>query len=100
MANNQTYGLTSLQARERLRRYGQNEISPKVDFSPVKLFLSQFGSPLIYILVIAGTVSFLLRDYADAIIIFLAVFFNAALSFYQENRAQNALTVLKTFPTV
>ena len=44
-------GLTSAQATELLKKYGLNELRVKKQVSAFKIFLSQFTSPLIYILV-------------------------------------------------
>ncbi|MGB9911537.1 MAG: cation-translocating P-type ATPase [Microgenomates group bacterium] len=89
-------GLTSLEAQKLLKEYGLNELQLKKEISPLKIFLSQFTSPLIYVLVLAGIVTIFLKDYADAIVIFLAVLINTLLGFYQEYRAQKTLSTLKS----
>ncbi len=89
-------GLTSKEARKRLEKFGSNELEKKKDFSSLKLLFSQFKSPLVYILVIAGLVTFFLRDFTDAIVIFAAVFLNTILGFYQERKAQKSLIALRS----
>ncbi len=87
-------GLSAKQAEETLLKIGPNELRHKNDLGPVKILLSQFTSPLVYILVVAALVTFLLGDHTDAVVIFLAVFLNTILGFYQEQKAQKALVAL------
>lgn len=89
-------GLTSKEAKELLTKFGLNELKKKKDFSSLKLFLFQFKSPLVYILVLAGLVTLFLREFADAIVIFAAVFLNTLLGFYQERKAQKSLVALRS----
>ena len=88
-------GLSSPKANQLLAKFGLNEIKSQRKFSNFKLLLSQFKSPLIYILVIAGLVTLFLADYTDSIVIFAAVILNTALGFYQEMKAQKSLQALK-----
>jgi len=88
------FGLTTKEAEEKLVRHGPNELEKKKDLGVLKVLLSQFTSPLVYILVIAAIVTFLLGDTLDSVVIFLAVLINTALGFYQEHKAQKALSAL------
>ncbi|MBU3956694.1 HAD-IC family P-type ATPase [Patescibacteria group bacterium] len=89
-------GLTSEEAQKRLEKFGPNELEKKKDFSSLKLFFSQFKSPLVYILVFAGIVTLFLRDFTDSTVIFAAVFLNTILGFYQERKAQKGLAALRS----
>lgn len=88
-------GLTSEEARLRLYRHGPNKLKEKKDFSILKIVFNQFKSPLIYILVFAGLVSFFLQEYTDSLVIFLAVGVNTLLGFFQELKAEKSLAALK-----
>lgn len=90
-------GLTENEAGERLKIFGRNAIPEKSHATKLKLLLEQLQSPLIFLLVIAGLVSILVKDYQDALIILAAAFFNTFLGFYQENKAGNALAHLKSY---
>lgn len=89
-------GITSNEARKRLEELGPNELIKRRHFSEIKLFASQFKSPLVYILVLAGLVTFFLREFTDTIVIFAAVFLNTILGFWQEKKAQKALVALRS----
>ncbi len=61
------------------------------------IFLHQFKSPLIYILLVAGLIVFLMREFTDAVVIFFVLFFNAIVGTVQEGKAQNTFLALKKF---
>jgi len=67
-------GLSGQEAAIRQKSAGKNKLPEEKPLSQVKIFLEQFASPLIYILVFAGAVTLFLREYTDAIVIFAAVF--------------------------
>ena len=62
-------GLAPPEAQKRLGRYGANELAGKKGVSPWSLFLQQFKSFLIIILLIAVVLSAVLGEVADAVII-------------------------------
>jgi len=86
---------TEREVKERLKKYGKNKLPEEKPLSSFEIFLEQFKSPLIYILVIAGVITLLLREYTDSIVIFGAVFLNALVGFFQEKKASQALRELK-----
>ena len=90
-------GLTQEEAQERLKVFGANEIKDSKEFSGLKLFLNQFRSPLIFILLLAGLVTTLLKDWLDTGVILAAVLVNVFLGFYQEAKAENVLELLKSY---
>ena len=62
-------GLSEDEAKKRLLKYGRNELETKKKTSAVIVFLSQFKSPLIYVLVIAAVVSFLVGHFTDGFVV-------------------------------
>jgi Ca2+-transporting ATPase len=66
-------GLGEEEARIRLARYGPNEIRREHEISPAKIFLSQFTSFIVYILIGAVFISFMLHEYIDGAV--MAVMF-------------------------
>jgi Mg2+-importing ATPase len=92
--NTSSDGLTSNEADARLQHYGPNSLKKQKRSGGLVLFLSQFKSPIILILLFAATLSLLLQDSADAIIIFIIIFVSSMLSFFQEHRATNAVQKL------
>ncbi len=92
-------GLSLKEAGEKLKKLGPNELAKPPGLSNFKLLLSQLKSPLIYILIFAGLVTFLLREWTDTIVIFAAVAINAILGFWQERKAQKSLEALRSLLT-
>ncbi len=88
-------GLTDREAGLRLKRSGPNRLPREQGFSRIRLFLRQLKSPLVYILLFAGIVTLVLREYTDTIVIFGAVLLNTVVGYFQESKANQALTKLK-----
>ncbi len=90
-------GLTEAEARARLAQYGQNVLPAPKKKGVASIFLSQFKSPLIYVLLAADAIVFFLREYSDGYIILFILVFNAVLGTIQEGRAENTLAALQKF---
>ena len=90
-------GLSEEEVRKRLDEVGPNVLEEKGRVTKFQIFVDQFKSPLILILLVAGLITLFLRDWVDSAVIFLAITVNSALGFYQEVRAEQALAHLKTY---
>jgi Ca2+-transporting ATPase len=88
-------GLSDKEIKTRRRKFGENKLPRKESFSKIKIFLSQFQSPLIYILFIAAGISLFLNEVRDAIIIFITVFVSSLVGYFQEVKASKILQELK-----
>lgn len=88
-------GLTSAEAQARLARDGTNALKPQRSQSLPKLFLRQFNSPLIYLLVVAAAVSIGLGHVTDAGFIGLVLLINALIGTVQESKAAASLNALR-----
>lgn len=88
-------GLSSKIAKKRLEKGGKNTLPHKKRLSKIRLFLEQFNSPLMYILLTTVVASFLLGHVSDSIIILVVILANTLVGFYQENKVNNSLEALK-----
>ncbi|RME77695.1 cation-translocating P-type ATPase [Candidatus Woesearchaeota archaeon] len=88
-------GLTQSQADARLRQYGLNTLKEQKTQSPLLLFLGQFSSPVVWILIGAVIISAFLGEIIDATVIAIILILNAILGFYQEFKAEKAIESLK-----
>lgn len=95
LKSNEYRGLTDREANYRLQKFGRNMLPEEKALSGLSIFLEQFRSPLIYILVIAGIVTLILKNLTDAVVIFGAVFLNTIVGFLQEHKANQTLRALK-----
>lgn len=93
--NSDPNGLTQEEATIRLAQYGANEIIEKEKISPWKIFLNQFKSILIIILLIAIVISSIIGDIKESIVIAIIVLMACGLGFTQEYRAERAIEALK-----
>ncbi|MBK8275312.1 MAG: HAD-IC family P-type ATPase [Nitrospira sp.] len=88
-------GLPVDDAARRRAQEGPNELPEAEPPSLLKLFLSQFTSLIVWVLIGAAIVSGLLEDWIDAAAILAIVFFNGVLGFVQEFRAERSLAALR-----
>ena len=89
-------GLASPDATARLKSAGFNRLAVLAPRSPWLLFLSQFKSALILVLIGAATLAALIGNTKDASVILAVVLINAVVGFYQEYRAERSLAALRT----
>lgn len=92
--SNQAEGLTEIEARKRLKLYGHNVLKTKKNSGTFKLLFSQFNTPLMYMLIFAASLSLVLYDTIDALIILGIIFISTFLSFIQERGAVKAMEKL------
>ncbi|OGI94976.1 hypothetical protein A3I84_03165, partial [Candidatus Nomurabacteria bacterium RIFCSPLOWO2_02_FULL_36_8] len=88
-------GLTLSEVQNRITQYGFNSLPEKKPKSLISIFLNQFNSPLIFILIIASVITYIIGETTDAYIIFSVLTFNAIVGTIQEGKAQNTLNALK-----
>ena len=90
-------GLESSEVARRLTQYGYNKLPESKPDGVLIIFLRQFQSPLIYILLVASALVFYMGETVDASIILAVLLFNAIVGTVQEGKAQNTLLALKRF---
>jgi H+-transporting ATPase len=91
----QSTGLTSEEAHQRLQKVGRNAM-PDTTLHPLREALAKFWAPVPWMLESAIALELALGKYLEAAIIAALVVFNAALGFFQESRAQATLSALKS----
>lgn len=94
LGSNIEQGLSTIDAQKKLAEYGENRLTPRRSKSPLRLFLSQFHQPLIYILLLSGAITAFLEEWVDSSVIFGVVFINAIIGFIQEFNAIRAINAL------
>jgi len=88
-------GLSTMEATERLARYGSNHLKEKPKRGLIALFFDQLKDMLIYVLLGAAVITLVIGEYADAVIILLVVVLNAVIGVVQEYKAEKAIEALK-----
>lgn len=88
-------GLSSAEVDKRLEQYGYNILPEQRKDGPIGIFVRQFNSPFICVLLAAALVSFGLGQNLNGIFIFAVLLINAAIGTIQENFAQRAASALK-----
>ncbi len=93
--NSAATGLSAQESAKRLAADGPNELIEGKRISALQIFLSQFKSLIIWILITAGVISGVLGEMVDAIAILAIVVLNAVIGFYQEHSAEKSIAALK-----
>lgn len=89
--NSNTTGINQKQANQRLLLNGKNQIPKGKKKGIISIFLQQFKSPIILILIIAIIFSIIIKSYADAMFILVVIAINAIIGTTQEwNSKKNA----------
>lgn len=92
-------GLSNEESKRRLGIFGENALDAAVPTPKWKVFLLQFKSPLIAVLIVCGIVTMALDHHVDAIAIFVVLLLNAIIGFYQEIKANQAVRALASLST-
>src|SRR5258708_37009468 len=93
-------GLTSSVAEQRLKQYGRNALEEHHQVTALGLFINQFKSPLVLILIFAAAISLIVGEWTDASIVLAVVFGSTILGFAQEYSASNAVEKLRSQVTI
>ena len=89
-------GLSQEEAQKRLKRDGLN-ILPDHSLKWWKIFLRQFKSAFVYLLLFAAVLSFVLKQPLEGSMILIFIVINTLLGFFQEFRSENTVKLLKKF---
>jgi Ca2+-transporting ATPase len=87
-------GLSEAEAADRLEREGRNELTAEQRRSPLWIFLAQFSSALIWVLIGAVILSVAVGHLVDAVLIAVILLANGIFGFVQEYRAEQSLAAL------
>ncbi len=88
-------GLTTADAKARLERFGPNAVAEEKP-RPILSLLKKLWGPVPWMLEFSVVLELVIGRYTQATIIGLLLFFNAAISYLQESRAQSALALLRS----
>lgn len=89
-----SHGLTSAEAETLLAKYGKNELPEKITPKWV-IFLQLLWAPMPIMIWVAAIVEIVIENYLDMGILIFINLANASLSFYETNKAGNAVAALK-----
>ena len=88
------HGLNATEAAARRARYGPNQLEEEPPAPIWLVFIRQFRSPLIFILLVALAVTIGLGEHLDASVIAVVLALNAVIGFTQERKAEGAVRAL------
>lgn len=99
LATDRNQGLTGPEVAKRLSLYGPNNLQQGKRYSILEIFINQFKSIIIWVLIGAAAISTTLGEIVDGIAIIAIVVLNAIIGFIQEYRAEKAAAALSHMTT-
>ncbi len=90
-----TRGLSEEVSTQRLQQFGTNSITHEKKKSLWLVFLRQFNSPIVYLLILAAGLSFFFQEWLDGSAILVVIFINSIIGFYMEYQAERSMEALK-----
>ncbi|HKR07446.1 MAG TPA: HAD-IC family P-type ATPase, partial [Bacteroidia bacterium] len=93
-------GLSADEVKERQELFGKNIIEQKKKKNPILIFLAQFASPMVYMLLVAAGLSFFFKEWLDGIAILVVIIINAIIGFLMEFQAERSMDALKRMTQV
>ena len=92
---NSVTGLSLSEAEQRLQTYGPNRLPEAKRPGLATIFIRQFKSPFIYVLLVAAIGSFALGEVVNSIFILAVLLLNATIGTAQESAAERAASGLQ-----
>ena len=88
-------GLTEREAKHRLKEYGLNELPKEKQKTIFEVFLNSINDPIIYVLLVAAVLSFIVGEALDGFAILFIILVDAVVSTIQEIKAEKNSEALK-----
>lgn len=95
MVAKEAQGLSQQDAKKLLAKYGYNELPDREKRNIAKVILGIITEPMIFLLLAAVTVYFVLGDTNEAIVLGISVVVVVALELYQDMKTERALAALR-----
>ncbi len=93
-------GLSASEAEKRSKDYGLNVYQTQKQKPIWLMFVQQFNSPIVFLLVFGGGVSIYFQDYIEAIAIGIVILGNALIGFSMELQARRSMNALKKMDVI
>ena len=93
-------GLSTRETSKRTRQYGPNTLKEVKSQSSLSIFINQFRNLIVYFLVAAGLLSFVLGDYVEGLAIVAVILINAAIGFVTELKGKRSIEALRKLGAV
>ncbi len=93
-------GLSTVEAKRRLRRYGPNRFKEPRKKSALLVFVNQFKSLILLLLAVAALLSFAFEEWIEGVAIIVVIIINAAIGFLMEIRAVRSMEALRRLVSI
>ena len=95
LGSSRSKGLSEKEVQKRFARFGKNVLREHKRKSRLGVFLEQFNSLLVWVLIVAAILSVLVGYTIDAVVIGIIILLNASIGFFQEFKAEAIIEKLR-----
>ena len=95
LLHSSTQGLSTEEAKRRLEKFGKNVLPASKRKSLIKIFIEQFNSALIYVLLGAALFAYIIGEFVDSIFILAVLIINATIGSFHSYQAEKTSVALK-----
>lgn len=100
LQSNDALGLSNAEAEKRTASFGLNQYETKKQKSLACMFLLQFHSMLVYLLIFAAALTFYFQNYIESYAILAVILLNAFIGFFMELQARSSMNALKSMDII
>ena len=93
--NSSPEGLSEAEVERRMEKYGPNELPDTYQVPRWKIFIGQFKSSIVILLLVAAVVSYFFGDLADSIAILFVILLNGLIGYALESQAMRSMQALR-----
>jgi Ca2+-transporting ATPase len=88
-------GLSKSEVEQRTEKYGPNELPDSYQVPRWKIFIGQFKSSIVILLLVAAVVSYFFGDLADSVAILFVILLNGTIGYVLESQAMRSMQALR-----
>jgi len=100
LQSNSIEGISQNEAVKRTKAFGNNVYQSQKQKSILLMMISQFKSPIVYLLFFAIAVTMYFHNYIESIAILAVILINAIIGFFMELQARNSMKALKEMDVI
>ncbi|RFN49753.1 potassium/sodium efflux p-type atpase [Fusarium flagelliforme] len=96
LRTNATSGLSANEAKDRLVKYGSNDLGETEGISPLRILFAQVANAMTMVLILAMAVSYGIQSWIEGGVVTAVILLNIIVGFFQEYSAEKTMDSLRS----